>query len=426
MRDLGALSRWFEREGLAVEELTPGRAEEFSAARRKAGCARRSASGATLALRFLRESGLVPTVSALMVAEGPLEELLSDYRRYLAGEHGLAESTICRYERVARLFFRDHEWGDELALQRLSAADVSGFLARECPKRTVSGARDLVAELRPLLRYLHVAGLISLSLRWAVPGVADLRDRSLPRGLEPATVAKLLRSCDRRRIDSDAEVPSKDLLPASCVRVAPYIYTDAEIAALMAEARALAPLLRAATYETLIGLMAASGLRIGEALGLDRQDVDLRDGSLHVRARQTKQREVPLHDSATNALRKYAKLRDQHWPDPKTHAFFVSRGGLRLTRSAVKDTFPKLIRRAGLEGRGQRVRPRPHDLRHTFAVRTLLDLHRAGAEVQRELPRLSTYLGHVDPSATYWYLQAVPELLQLVGRRLDGVFGEAP
>jgi integrase/recombinase XerD len=227
-------------------------------------------------------------------------------------------------------------------------------------------------------------------------------------------------------IDPDAEVPPKDLLPASCVRVAPYIYTDAAIAALMAEARALTPLLRAATYETLIGLMAVSGLRIGETLGLDRQDVDLRDGTLHVRARQTKQREVPLHDSTTNALRRYAKLRDQYWPDPKTHAFFVSSAGLRLTRSAVKDTFPKLIRGAGLEGRGQRVRPRPHDLRHTFAVRTLLDLHRAGAEVQRELPRLSTYLGHVDPSATYWYLEAVPELLQLVGRRLDGVFGEAP
>ena len=165
-------------------------------------------------------------------------------------------------------------------------------------------------------------------------------------------------------IDPHAEVPSNDLLPAGCVRVAPYIYTDAEIAALMAEARALTPPLRAATYETLIGLMAASGLRIGEALGLDRQDVDLRDGSLHVRARQTKQREVPLHDSATNALRKYAKLRDQHWPDPETRAFFVSSAGLRLTRSAVKGTFPKLIRRAGLEGRGQRIRPRPHDLRH--------------------------------------------------------------
>jgi len=227
-------------------------------------------------------------------------------------------------------------------------------------------------------------------------------------------------------IDPHAEVPSKDLLPASCRRVAPYIYSDADIAALMGEARALAPPLRAATYETLIGLMAATGVRIGEALGLDRQDVDLRNGSLHVRARQAKQREVPLHDSATTALRKYAKLRDQHWPDPKTHAFFVSRGGLRLARSAVKDTFPKLIRRAGLEGHGQRVRPRPHDLRHTYTVCTLLDLHRAGAEVQRELPRLSTYLGHVDPASSYWYLQAVPELMALVGRRLDGVLGEAP
>lgn len=185
MRDLDALSRWLERDGLAVEELTSERVEEFSAAQRRAGRARRSAGGARRAVRVLRESGLVPTVSAVMVAEGPLEELLAGYRRYLARERGLAESTICRYERVARLFLGDHERGGELVLQRLSAADVSGFLARECPKRTVSGARDLVAELRPLLRYLHVAGLISLPLRWAVPGVADLRDRSLPGGWSP-------------------------------------------------------------------------------------------------------------------------------------------------------------------------------------------------------------------------------------------------
>jgi integrase/recombinase XerD len=223
-------------------------------------------------------------------------------------------------------------------------------------------------------------------------------------------------------IDPDSEVPSVDLLAGHRPRIAPYIYSPAEIRRLMAAARALTPALRAATFEAVIGLMAATGLRLGEALELDRADVDLTDGALHVRARQTEQREVPLHQSTTEALGEYARLRDRH--SPKTRAFFVARPGRRLTRSAVHDTFPQLIRRAGLEGRGERARPRPHDLRHSFAVRTLLDWHHAGADVDRQLPLLSTYLGHVGPESTYWYLQAVPELLALVARDLDGVLGE--
>src|SRR6266540_4884993 len=115
------------------------------------------------------------TVSESLAAEGPLEQLLGDYRRYLARERGLAQETIVGYERVARLFLEEREQPDGLALDELSAADVSLFLARECSKRSVSGARDLVARLRPLLRYLHLAGLISTPLQWAVPGVADLR-----------------------------------------------------------------------------------------------------------------------------------------------------------------------------------------------------------------------------------------------------------
>ena len=196
-------------------------------------------------------------------------------------------------------------------------------------------------------------------------------------------------------IDPVSEVPSEDLLPATRGRVAPYIYSEAEIRALMAAARTLTPPLRAAGYETLIGLMATTGLRLGEALGLDRQDVDLDDGALHVRATmQSKQREVPLHPTTTDALRDYARLRDRRWPQPKTAAFFVSPNGERLLKSTVHGTFPKLIRQVGLEGAGQRTRPRPHDLRHAFAVRTLLGFYRAGVEVERGLPLLATYLGH--------------------------------
>lgn len=220
-------------------------------------------------------------------------------------------------------------------------------------------------------------------------------------------------------IDPDSEVPPADLLPAHQPRLAPYIYAPAEITALIAAAGALTPPLRAATYQTVIGVMATSGLRLGEALGLDRQDVDLDDGALHVRARQTKQREVPLHPTTTAALRGYARARDRRWPEPQSPAFFVNTCGAQLTKSEFNDRFAKLIGEIGLEGRGERVRPRPHDLRHTFAVRTLLDWHHAGEDVDQRMPQLSTFLGHADPASTYWYLQAVPELMSVISQRLE-------
>jgi integrase/recombinase XerD len=220
-------------------------------------------------------------------------------------------------------------------------------------------------------------------------------------------------------IDPDSEIPSKDLLPARQPRVAPYIYSPAELSALIEAAGALTPPLRAASYQTVIGLMATTGLRLGEALDLDRGHVDLDDGALHVRARQTKQREVPLHPTTITALRVYARARDRRWPEPQTSAFFLNARGARLTRSEFNHRFAKLIGQVGLEGAGERVRPRPHDVRHTFAVRTLLDWYYAGEDVDRRMPLLSTFLGHVDPASTYWYLEAVPELMALIGRRLE-------
>jgi integrase/recombinase XerD len=221
-------------------------------------------------------------------------------------------------------------------------------------------------------------------------------------------------------IDPASEVPSKDLLPATRPRIAPYIYTDEEIAALIAAARRLTPPLRAARHQTLIGLLAVTGMRPGEALALDRQDVDLRHGVLHVRAgKQNKQREVPLHESTISALREYARQRDARFPTPSTPAFFISARGRRMARRELNQTFTRLIGEVGLEGRGTRARPRPHDLRHAFAVRTLLDWQRAGEDIDRRMPLLSTYLGHVDPASTYWYLEAVPALLEPIGRRLE-------
>jgi integrase len=168
-----------------------------------------------------------------------------------------------------------------------------------------------------------------------------------------------------------------------------------------------------------IGLMATTGLRLGEALGLDRHDVNLHDGALHVRAGKTKQREVPLHPTATRALRSYARHRDHRWPQPQSPAFLLNMRGARLAQPEFNYYFAKLIRQIGLERAGERVRPRPHDLRHTMAVRTLLDWIGAGEDVDRRMPELSTFLGHVHPESTYWYLQAVPELTALIAARLE-------
>jgi integrase len=167
--------------------------------------------------------------------------------------------------------------------------------------------------------------------------------------------------------------------------------------------------------------MATTGLRLGEALWLDRADVDLTDGALHLRARQHRQREVPTHPTTIRALRDYACLRDSLWPKPSSPAFFLNTRGGRLDRRGFNRQFAKLIGEIGLEGAGERTRPRPHDLRHTTAVMTLLDWHRAGENVDRRMPELSTFLGHVNPESTYWYLEAVPELMALISRRLERV-----
>ena len=221
-------------------------------------------------------------------------------------------------------------------------------------------------------------------------------------------------------IDPASKVPSTDLLPGHRPRIAPYIYTEAEIAALMTAAGQLQPPLRGVRHATIIGLLAVTGMRPGETVGLDRHDVDLHNGVVRIRAgKQKKQREVPLHATTISALRDYARLRDAHIPEPSTPAFFVSARGRRMGRGELNCTFTKLVDEVGLNGAGPRARPRPHDLRHTFAVHTLVDWYRAGENVDRRMPLLSTWLGHVDPASTYWYLEAVPELLELVARRLE-------
>jgi integrase/recombinase XerD len=221
-------------------------------------------------------------------------------------------------------------------------------------------------------------------------------------------------------IDPRTEVPPAGTIPMRRRWRPPFIYSEADIVALMEEAAHSIPHpLRAATYETLVGLLAATGLRVGEAIRLDRRDVDFSDGVLAVReSKFGKSRQVPLQAGALQALEQYSQRREELCPHPSSESFFVSLRGTRLIYACVWPTFRALCEQAGV-GAGATHRPRIHDLRHTFAVRTLLGWYRDGRDVQVRLPWLSTYLGHREPRYTYHYLSAAPELLGHAARLLE-------
>jgi integrase len=222
-------------------------------------------------------------------------------------------------------------------------------------------------------------------------------------------------------LDPATEVPPAELLGAPGYQPAPpCLYSDADVDALLRVASRLSPPLWAATFETLLGLLAVTGLRIGEAMRLDRDDVEWVEGLLVVRSSKFgRSREVVCHHTTMDALRSYSAKRDRLCRHPASASFFVSKRGHRLTHHSVYATFHQLVDEAGLELGPQGRRRRVHDLRHAFAVGTLLRWYRDGDDVQARLPLLSTYLGHIQPSSTFWYLTTSPELLALVAERLE-------
>lgn len=223
-------------------------------------------------------------------------------------------------------------------------------------------------------------------------------------------------------INAAHEVPAAELLPQRPRRASPYLYSDADIAALITATNSLRTPLRRATFATLIGLLAVTGIRVGEAIALDRDDLDLGPdrGRLVVRhGKFGKTRELALHPTTVAALRRYQRLRDRLAPQTGTSAVFVSTAGTRLLYCSVQHAFGRLVRVAGLAPRSGSCRPRIHDLRHSFAVAAMLDAYAAGQDGQTRLSLLSTWLGHVHPASTYWYLSASPELMAIAGQRLD-------
>jgi len=273
--------------------------------------------------------------------------------------------------------------------------------------------------LRQFAGYLDTIGAEHLSVVHALSWATEPRDAAPAwHAVRLGTVRSFARYLSA--LDPATEIPPVRLLPEPSHRVVPYIYSDNDIGRILEEASRLAPEHRADTYQTLIGLLAVTGMRVGESVRLDNDDVDLDEGIVTIRnTKFGKSRQVPLHPTAVDALLGYARRRDQRRPRPKSPSFFTSSIGTRVLRDNVSTVFPRLVQAAGLTSAPGRRRPRAHDMRHTFAVRCVIGWYQAGLDVHQRLPLLSTYLGHVDPTTTYWYLSAVPELIDLIAERLD-------
>ena len=288
--------------------------------------------------------------------------------------------------------------------------------------------RDTQSVLERFVTFLEGNGFTFITIQQAVSWATQ------PKHVQPAHWASRLSMIRLfaeyvSGIDSRTEIPSAGLLPYRYQRSTPYIYSDAQIVKLIKAAHQLpsATGLRAQTYASLFGLLAVTGMRISEAIALNCDEVNLCQGLVTIRETKcSKTRWIPVHASTRNELRKYAEERDQLFLNPLTPSFFVAERGTRLTDCMVRVTFVKLSRQIGLRGASDSHGPRLHDLRHTFAVKTLIRWYQDGLNIDANMPLLSTYLGHTHVTDTYWYISGVPELFRLATMRLDRFLGELP
>lgn len=306
----------------------------------------------------------------------------------------------------------------EAVQEYLALRRALGFKLREAGR----GLLDFVTFMEQ-----HRAAYITqpLALTWA----------QQPVNVQPAEWARRLRyvrgfARHRSATDPRTQIPPAGLLPFRPKRARPHLYTDDEIKALLSAALRLPSHggLRPWTYHTLLGLLSVSGLRIGEACNLELRDIDLKAAVLTIRsAKFGKSRLVPLHASTCKVLADYIARRERAWSGrPVSSYLFVSNRGNRLDGGEIHRTFYALSREIGLRGPSDSHGPRLHDMRHRFAVQTLLRWYQTGEDAERRLPVLSTYLGHAHIADTYWYLSSWPELMHAAMRRLEQCWEARP
>lgn len=303
-------------------------------------------------------------------------------------------------------------------------ARVDDYLAER--RRLGYRLRSTAGALGSFARYVHhleLTGPLTIEVMSAWARQAKTHND------DPATWARRLMrlrpfTAWLQQFEPATEVPDSTVFGSMGGRPAPHIFTEQEIIDLLAAARRLGPDLRGATYEALFGLLAGTGLRISEAVNLTQADVDLHAGLLTVRQTKFgKSRYVPLHPTVRDALRDYCQRRDLHiTPSEETPFFITTRGrllGCAMSPRQVDRVFQQLREHLGWVNRGSHAAIRIHDLRHTFIVRRLLLWQAQGVDIDQAMLALSTYVGHVRVSNTYWYLSGVPELLGLAAERFE-------
>jgi integrase len=300
-------------------------------------------------------------------------------------------------------------------------AQVEAYLAA---RRSVGfdlriAGRQLLAFARFVDRMGHQGPLtVAVAVRWAQTAARKATRLTWARRLQ--TLRPFMQY--QVQFDPETEIVPPGLFGPVSRRLVPHIYTEAEISALLAAAAQLPPLtglrLRPRTYVTLFGLLASTGVRISEALGLTPTDADLRGDALTVRdTKFRKSRLVPLHPTTVTALTRYAEARRERISDRRIETFLISDRGTPLGDRMVHHTFASLRGRLGWIGRGDYALPRIHDLRHTFLCRALVRSYQEQQSVDHVIDVLSTYVGHASVSDTYWYVTAIPELLALASQR---------
>ena len=277
--------------------------------------------------------------------------------------------------------------------------------------------------LNKFISFLEEQGQVyittNVALNWA----------TLPQNSQPATWARrlsIVRLFSEYCFVNDTrnEIPSKNLLPHKYNRKEPYIYSDQEVLNIIEGAKNLNSKigLRPYTYSVLFGLLSVTGMRIQEVTDLNQKDVNLDEGLITIQQTKfRKSRIIPIHKSTRKKLEQYISKRDNILGKASSNSFFLSDSGTRLSTSTVRSNFVKVSCEIGLRkpSKSHGYGPRLHDFRHRFAVKTIINWYKTGCDVQREITKLATYLGHTHVSDTYWYLSAVPELMQLASKRLE-------